>query len=403
VNLRTTQPWWLLRNGLLHDYPPLEHDIDCDVAVVGGGLTGALIADRLSRAGMSLTVIDSRSIGEGSTAASTALLQYEVDQPLRQLSKSIGLEAAVRVYRLGSAAIDALEVLSREIACRFARRPSLQLASRPTHSPRLQHECGLRQQHGFACHYLGRHELVQRYGFDHAGALFTEVAGELDPYRLTHGLLRRALGRGVRVFDRTLVTSYRSQGDTVTLSTDRSHDVRAKRVIFATGYEALEFGPRRLTTLKSTFAIVTDPIPDLSRWPDRCLIWETSLPYLYLRTTDDQRIIVGGGDIDGADPLVRDRLLPRKANWLEGRLRRLLPWLTFDIAFAWAGAFAETADSLPMIGPARGFPNAHFALGYGGNGVTFAAIAADVLCGLMTDGDHIDAALFSPDRVAPRK
>lgn len=94
MNLRSTEPWWLLRNGIAYDYPPLRKSVRCDVAIVGGGITGALIADRLTARGATVVVVDRRSIGEGSTAASTALLQYDVDQPLVQLARTVGIDRA---------------------------------------------------------------------------------------------------------------------------------------------------------------------------------------------------------------------------------------------------------------------------------------------------------------------
>ena len=58
--------------------------------VVGGGITGALIADALSHHGHEVAVIEQRDIGWGSTAASTALLQYEIDTHLLELAQRYG-------------------------------------------------------------------------------------------------------------------------------------------------------------------------------------------------------------------------------------------------------------------------------------------------------------------------
>jgi glycine/D-amino acid oxidase-like deaminating enzyme len=87
MNLHTPYPYWLLKNGLLFEYPPLSHSLKVDFLVMGGGITGALTAWYLAKAGVSVAVVDRRHIGMGSTCASTALLQYEIDVPMHQLAK----------------------------------------------------------------------------------------------------------------------------------------------------------------------------------------------------------------------------------------------------------------------------------------------------------------------------
>lgn len=86
MDLKSGYPWWAVRNGLIHAFPALQQDLRCDVLVVGGGITGALIADELSHHGHEVAVIEQRDIGWGSTAASTALLQYEIDTHLLELA-----------------------------------------------------------------------------------------------------------------------------------------------------------------------------------------------------------------------------------------------------------------------------------------------------------------------------
>src|SRR5690606_26953096 len=96
MKLTSNFPYWLLKNGLTQSYPSLDHDLDCEVIVVGGGITGALVADRLTEEGFEVTVIDRRDICSGSTSASTALLQYEIDVSLVDMKEIIGEEKANR-------------------------------------------------------------------------------------------------------------------------------------------------------------------------------------------------------------------------------------------------------------------------------------------------------------------
>lgn len=65
MDLRSGHAYWLLKNGLLGAYPSLREDISCDVAVLGGGITGALTAYHLAREGIDRIVIDQRDVGTG--------------------------------------------------------------------------------------------------------------------------------------------------------------------------------------------------------------------------------------------------------------------------------------------------------------------------------------------------
>src|ERR1700754_2367837 len=115
MNLKAGYPFWLIRNGLLFEYPQLEKDIRTDVLVMGGGISGALTAHYLLRAGISCTVVDARTIGLGSTCASTSLLQYEIDKPLCELTEMVGKRNAFRAYQLCGQAIEKLASLAEQV------------------------------------------------------------------------------------------------------------------------------------------------------------------------------------------------------------------------------------------------------------------------------------------------
>jgi glycine/D-amino acid oxidase-like deaminating enzyme len=111
MNLRSGKPFWTDRSQKIPQYLPLARDVHCEVIVLGGGITGALVAQSLVKNGFSVVLLDNREIGYGSTAASTGLLQYEVDTPLIDLIKKVGEKNAVHAYRRGLSAIDELKRL----------------------------------------------------------------------------------------------------------------------------------------------------------------------------------------------------------------------------------------------------------------------------------------------------
>ena len=73
MDIKSGHPFWPLEHGLIGAFPALLGDLSCDVAVIGAGITGALIARELAASGLDVVVLDRREAGWGSTSASTAV------------------------------------------------------------------------------------------------------------------------------------------------------------------------------------------------------------------------------------------------------------------------------------------------------------------------------------------
>ena len=143
------------------------------LVVLGGGITGALVAHRLVRDGVSVVLIDSREVGYGSTAASTGLLQYEIDTPLVDLIKKVGEKHAVHAYRRGLTAIDEIDRLVAPFPspCGFSRRDTLHLCGSRWHVRRLKREYECRRKLGFDVAYQTRQELAATSSIRAPGAI----------------------------------------------------------------------------------------------------------------------------------------------------------------------------------------------------------------------------------------
>lgn len=404
MELRTGEPYWPIKNGLLHSYPPVRSDQSAEVVVLGAGITGALVARALALEGADVLVVDRHDVGMGSSAASTGLLQYATDSPLTCLIEQIGEEAAVRVYRMGLDAVSTIEALCLELGddSGFARRPSLYLASTESARAPLLREYLTQTQHGFDVSWFNQKAIDGLYGFAAAAALYCKGDGEVDCYRLVHALMADAARRAVRVFDRTEITRITAGRRGVVLETDRGHRITAGRFISAAGYQTEDELLRTPADLTSTWAIATEPVGSFTGWEDRCLIWETARPYFYLRTTADGRIIAGGRDVGSRHRHESARQLQRQTDALAARVNRMFPALDVEVAYRWGGVFASTEDSLPIVGTRPEFPNTWFALGYGGNGITFGVMAAAIIRAAYRGQTHPAAALFSFDRFNSR-
>jgi glycine/D-amino acid oxidase-like deaminating enzyme len=400
LDLRTGRPVWLMNRTQIANHRKLAKHIRSEIAVVGGGVSGALIAHRLANLGKQVIIVDSRDIGMGSTMASTAILSYEPDVHLIDLISQIGQRSAVRAYRAGIEALDSLEqtIKTLDDSCDFRRRESLYLASNRKHARIVRRECETRQKHNFEVELLTRGELAKSFSLHAPCGILTRQAAEVNPLKLTLALIRSAQKKGLKVFSHTAVKSYQRNGKESVLTTRENFRVRARHVVFATGYETQQFLKQKAVHLASSYAIASNARTKFPKGREYPVIWESARPYLYVRTTVDGRIVAGGEDVDFVDAEKRDQLLARKTKTLEKKIRKMFPQLKWRLATAWTGTFAESRDGLPYIGPHKDFPGAQFALGYGGNGITFATIASAIIPDLISQTKNSDAKLFRFDR-----
>ncbi len=404
MNLHTAYPFWLLKNGFLCEYPALRHPLKVDFLVMGGGITGALTAWHLAQAGLDVAVVDRRHIGMGSTCASTALLQYEIDVPMYKLAKSVGEKNAARSYQLCIEAIDQLEIICEKLPLPtgFERKPSIYVASRKADLEEIDLEFAIRKKHGIRLERWEKSDVVRAFPhFQSPGALFSPHDGaQVDAYSLTHSLLQDALKKGAQVFDKTEITEIRHEKTEVVLQTNHGQAIRAKQLVIACGYESQQYLKENFTRLHSTYALVSEPFDVPEIWYRDALIWETARPYLYFRTTPDRRVLVGGRDENFYSPGKRDKLLTQKTRQLAQDFNKRFPTLApLAVDFNWAGTFSETADGLPFIGSVPERPRTFFALGFGGNGILFSQIAGEIIRDLALGKKNMDAAIFSFNRL----
>jgi glycine/D-amino acid oxidase-like deaminating enzyme len=373
----------------------LEGDVECEVAVLGGGITGALVGHSLIHAGVDTVLVDKREPGTGSTAASTGLLQYEIDVPLVDLIKKVGEAHAVHAYRRGLRAIDELEQLVHELgdSCGFARRSTLYFATKPDDLPGLKAEYECRRYFGFDVHFCDRDRLRGQTSIDSPAAIYSAGDGQIDPLRLTRRLVECACTQGMRAYAKTCVRQASMEHDRIVLLTGSGRIV-ARAVVYAAGYESGQFLSENVGTLHSTYAVASEPLTSSEGWPDDCLIWETARPYFYARKTADGRAIIGGADTPFSDDHEEEGVLRERADRLIHRFALLFPAIEFLPACAWAGTFGETSDGLAYIGMTPGRECEYFALGYGGNGITFSQIAARLIVDLFLRRPNDDAAVF---------
>lgn len=391
MDLKSNEPFWLVKNGILNSYPSLKEPVECEVLVIGGGITGSLIAHQMVKDGYETVLIDRREIGNGSTSATTSMLQYEIDVPLYELIDQIGEEGAVKAYKACSQSIEDLDKITQELNSEagFERKESLYYASKKKDVSWLKKEFEARKNAGFNIKWIEKEEILERYEFENTfGGILSSQGASVDAFHLAHELLAFNSKKGLRVYDKTEMDSVEVKKGFNLVTTKTRQKIKAQKIIYAIGYESAHLIKEKFVDLKSTFAMVSEIDEKGSEKLNNTLFWNTSDPYLYMRTTSDGRVLIGGGDEDFRDPEKRDAMIDKKEKEILRDLKDLLPNYHFYTDFTWAGTFGETKDGLPYIGEHKDFPNSYFVLGFGGNGITFSVTGMEMASAFMKNKNH---------------
>lgn len=367
-----------------------------DVIVVGGGISGALTAEALADGKRSILVIDRRKPVTGSTMASTAMIQHEIDTPLTDLSRMIGEEKAGRAWRRSAASVKALseKVKSLDLVCSWRDKQTLYLAGEGGGARKLSAEFRAREKAGLEVSYLNGDAVKSGYGIDREAALLSPASASCNPAQLTAGLLRASRARGVGIAEGLEITDLAEFGDRVVLSTSSGSLLDAGHVVFCTGYEFLERVRQKRHSIASTWALASPAGIELPDWLAEMLVWEAADPYLYLRKTGDGRLIAGGEDENYPEAYHSDAKMKAKPKRIIEKISDLLGVKLPAPEFTWSAAFGVTPTGLPYIDRVPGMRNAFAVMGFGGNGITFSQIASELISGEINGKSDPDRDLF---------
>lgn len=381
--LHSGRMYWPTTAKNLRGFPGLASNEAAKVAVIGGGMSGVTCAHELVSAGMDVILAEREAVASESTEANTGLLQYCNDVMLSELIRQIGLEPAQTFYRACGKAVDKLAEIAAALPgeCDFVRRKSLYYASSEQDLPKLRREFEALTACGLDAEYWTADDIASRFPFRKPGAIVTGGDAEVNPFRFVHLLAEQAASRGLRIREQTDIVRHETlPGGVHRLHAGNGHYIDAEHVVYAIGYEPESLRGRLIKPdIGRSFVIVTEPIQDLSSWHDRFLLWETARPYLYLRTTKEHRIIVGGLDEDNRNPVRGNKALQKHSEKLLEQAQALFPELPLRIDYEWNATFGESEDNLPFIGEDHERRHVYYLLGYGGNGTVYSLLGAELI------------------------
>ena len=402
---------WTAAQAVPAQYPWLDKAESCDVLVIGGGVTGAMIAYRLASSGVNTVLAAADKIGFGETSVSPAFISGELEKTLAEMSCIMEQGAAVNSYRVALDAMEKFDSLSSELGTDFGyvKRDSLYYTSCEQGFEDLRNEYNLRKHNGFPVEFIDDRSSVNDFSFPiKAGIYTTGLAASINPYLLDHALIKKASENGARIYENTGITGVEDKNGYHTAFTDTRQCIGAKKIVVATGYDANGY-IGGLSASRTLFNIASLPLPGApAGWKNSCVIKNDSALTTYMSVTADNRItasriesglLTGNGKLAGCIPV--KPIENRKFIDIESEMRKMLPGCPdISIDFRYTSCLKSTADGLPMIGEHDDFDGYYFALCAGAGGMLFSEIAGRYIAEMFKGKTPQDASLFCPNRFA---
>lgn len=400
--------YWIGTAGEIPDDDgPVTGDMDVDVAVIGSGYTGLSCAIHLAKMhGIKATVLEANGVAYGCSTRNGGQAQISSGRLKRsQWIARWGLESARALHDEVVEAFDLFRGLIRDhgIDCQPQDGGHYYIAHKASAMPALESETRLlNETFGYGARMLDRDELFRTVARDHEahGAMWEPDGVGIHAARLAFGYLRVARELGATVHPDSPVQGWVLKDGIHHLRTPGG-TVRARRVAVATAaYAPRALHPRlkdRLMPIMSNSVVTRVLTPDeLDAVGIRKLspLTDTRTLRHYYRLLPDNRLQIGSrAAITG-----RDAANPAHLKALRQGMARKFPVLRgIDLDYSWWGWVDVSHDMMPRITGLPDLPGAFYALGYGGNGVMYSAMAGRRMAQLVAGETVPDLPIFNTE------
>lgn len=387
----SNKPLWY-DTAVINRFPPLEKDIEVDVCIVGGGLTGLTAADLLKKAGRTVAVIEMNRVGHGETGHTSAHLTERLDLDFGTLISDFGLDGAKLVLSSVRRAIEKIEdnVIGKQIRCDFRRVTGWQYTEKRAEIERIESEADAAVRLGLACELATEMPWPRKI----ARALKLERQAQFQPLAYLSLLAEGIPGDGSHIFENTRMIKV-DEGEPCLVTTDRG-SIKAKDVVIATNVPTTNkvFLQTKIANYRTYCIAVRERNPRaLSN-----LYWDLDDPYHYVRSAEFNgvpHVIVGGEDHKTGQDEHTLRHFEKLEDWAHER---------FDIdqiTHRWSGQVVEPVDGLPYIGRNSLSDHTYVATGFSGTGLTFGTVSAMLISDLILGIENPWAEIYQATRVKP--
>jgi gamma-glutamylputrescine oxidase len=339
------------------------------VVIVGGGLAGCCTAYALAASGVKVVLFEAERVGMAGAARGPGVLQAEAAASFRELDDRHGRRAARALFEASRRAVLDLSATVRRLGIKAGIETHDALRITPPFSvddKLFAREIALRRDAGLDAVPLKGVAAVRESSIERvtSGARFHDW-GHADPYRLLAGFARAALDRGALMFERAPVRRIKVKRKTVDVHVPGGV-VSAETVAICTGEPTDLFRSlRRHIGFEERYAVLTEKLPSAVRKQIASrarVITDTDTPPHLIRWTDDDRLLMAGGDQPRTPERGRDKILVQRTGQMMYELLRLYPAISGVVPeYGWNMPLATTADGAMYAGPHRNYPRHLFA------------------------------------------
>ncbi len=399
-------------------YPWMNEDNDCELCIIGGGITGAMCALKAAENGRSVVLIDANEIGFGATRHLPQVAEADMGMTLTELTKKVTIDEAARIYDVGFQALEQLEGFEKHHGAAassfgFRRRDSFIYTDDESESELIRREYIARKRSGFKSSYITRETAHDSFGFNICGGILTRGFGAtVDAYALTHLCLKLASNIGAKIFEHTCANDIETPsngGSGVIVTTSADREIHAEKLLLATGSAGIQaiLSSFRKRTLYSS-ASFKIPSENEGFWPGRCIIRSFESPNITFSLTSDDKIAasglesrIAGNGLKIGNLLSLPSISERKFDNLDASVKYMFPSAEISGSqFSDEFQYSAAHDGLPLIGEHPDYPDCIFALCTGKSAVLFSQLAANFINDTLDGQPNEYADIFSPERFA---
>lgn len=376
-------------------YPPLNADLEADVAVIGAGIVGLTTALLLKRAGRKVAVIDAHRAGQQVTGRSTAKITSQHSLIYTSLVSKFGEDGARTYGAANQAAIERIAGFVEElgIGCDFERKAAYVFSRTGGQLDELEKEAETARRLGLPASFVREATLP----FPIAGAVRFDDQAQFNPAKYTSCLADNIPGDGCSIFEMTRATEV-EQGEPCTVKTNRG-TVRARDVVIATNMPFLGEGHYYAKAFPRAHPVMAARLADGAAAPDGMFISVDEDPTHSVRTArmgDAAYLVFAGGSYKTG----QEEELRQRVEDLERYIRGNFPIASID--YSWTNEDYDSMDRVPFVGrPSARCEHLYVATGFNAWGITNGTAAGMIIADLILGKSNPWAELYDAARIKP--
>ena len=375
------------------NFPTLKENINTEIAIVGGGITGVTAAYLLAKSGRKVVLLEAGTISGGTTGDSTGNLYSMIDKRLHHIQSKWDKETASNVARSRGQAVDLVERLVNEhqIDCSFKRVPWYLFSETNEKDEVIEKEIDAAADYGLPIEELDELPLPVKV----SKAIKVKGQAQFNPAAFVRGLAEKIDPANCRIFENSEVHHIEKEEELV-LSTAQG-TVTAQKVILAThtpkGIYALQTALYPYREYAIAARLQSGDFPDGIYW-DTEADFHTSMR-TYSKGNDNYVLVLGGHHKVG-----QEDDYSRFFRKLEQNARKYFD--VSEIDYEWSAQHYKPADGLPYIGESSD-DNIYLATGFSTDGLTYGVLSAMILDDQLNGRENQWSDLYKASRFTPIK